>query len=388
MSITGKKAGTATITITASDVGDTSENEVTGSKTIKITVKENSPQETTTPSSGTNTNTNTKATLTKLVVAGKTYNKPAKSITVKVDNDVTSAKIVPTTSNGESFTIDKGSNVKLEEGTNTVKITLASGNVYTVYIRRAAKVDETPNIIDEPAKEEEPIKVMLKSLLVKGVIQTEEGEEKVPLSYTPEFSGEIYEYKIVLDETLSDITKLDIEAIGEQEDFTIDITGNEEIVEGENLVTITVKSKDGQNSATYKILVTKEEKVMPISAPIVEEEQPQKEPLWNTAQTIFIVAFTAVTAILGIIFAVVEYRYGKKKEASQVGKIPFSQIDMTPENTNTDANMSTNKEDTLEEFFASAQEEKEEKSVRKRKEDKLEEDVTTRQEKPKRGKHF
>ena len=368
VSVIGKKA------VTATDVGDTSENEVTGDKTIKITVKQPNNDS---GNNGNNSNNNTqvKATLTKLVVAGKTYNKPAKSITVKVDNDVTSAKIVPTTSNGESFTIDKGSNVKLEEGTNTVKITLASGNVYTVYIRRAAKIDDTPNIIDEP-KEEEPIKVMLKSLLVKGVIQAEDGEEEVELSYTPEFSGEIYEYKIVLDETQADITKLDIQAIGEQEDFIIDITGNEEIQEGENIITITVKSKDGQHSVTYKILVTKQEKVMPISTPIVEDEQQVYEPLWNTQQKIFITAFTAITAILGIIFAVVEYRYGKKKEASQVGEIPFSQIDMTPENTNTDTT-STIKEDTLEEFFSSAKEEKEEKSAKKRS-----------KEKPKRGKHF
>ncbi len=37
--VTAKKAGTATITVTASDVTDTSENAVTGSKTATITVK-------------------------------------------------------------------------------------------------------------------------------------------------------------------------------------------------------------------------------------------------------------------------------------------------------------------------------------------------------------
>lgn len=292
---------------------------------VKVTVNEKSTTPTPTPTPQPDpTPEPVKATLTKLVVAGKTYKNPAKSITVKVDNDVTSAKIVPTTSNGESYTIDKGSTVKLEEGTNTVKITLASGNVYTVYIRRAAKVDDTPNIIDEK-QEEEKIKVGLKSLLVKGVISE---DEKVELSYTPEFSAEVYEYKMLLDETLTDITKLDIEAVAAQEDFIVEITGNEELKDGENTVIITVKSKDGNTTVTYKILVTKEAKVMPISSTIVEMPQEVTSPRWNNIQKVLITVFTSIIAIMGIVYAIVEYRYANNKEAEgeEIEEYSFGKI--------------------------------------------------------------
>lgn len=271
-----------------------------------------------------------KATITKLVVAGNTYNKPDKDITVKVGNEVSEAKIEVTTSNGEAYTIDKGNTVKLEEGTNMLYITLASGNKYTIRIRREAKEDDTPNIIDEPDKEQE-IKAGLKSLLVKGVM---ENGETIELSYAPEFFSEIYEYQMLLDETLSNITKLDIEAIGLQEDFTIEITGNEELKEGENTITITVKSKDGETTATYTIVVIKEAKVEEVSAP-VEAEKEEEKPLWNTTQKIVITVVTSIIAIMGIVFAVIEYRYQKthkeEKEENrneEVEEVAYSGIDL------------------------------------------------------------
>lgn len=304
ITVTGKKAGSATITVTASNVADTSANseEVSGSKTIKITVKDN------TTSSG--TTTSEKATMTKVKVGDKTYTKSG--FTVKVGNEVTSIKVVPTISNGESYTINGGTstNVKLEEGTNTINIKLASGNTYKIYVRRAAKVDDTPNIIDDEPKPKEE-KVFLKSLLIKGVISE---EEKVELVYAPEFLPEIFEYSIVLDEKTINITKLDIEAIANKDDCTVEITGNEEIQYGENEVIITVKSKDGKTTAIYKILVIKEVEAESTLAP-TDEEPKQEEKGFFTKDTlkIIIVAFTSGVAILGIIFAVIEYKYGKEE---------------------------------------------------------------------------
>lgn len=335
ITVTGKKAGTATITVTATDVADTSVNneEVSGSKTIKITVKDS----TSSTGGGSGTNTSTKATLKKLVVAGKTYNNPAKSITVKVSNDVTSAKIVPTTSNGESYKISKENPVKLEEGTNTVKITLASGNVYTVYIRRAAKVDDTPNIIDEDQKQQEEEKVFLKSLLIKGVISE---EEKVELVYAPEFLPEIFEYSILLAEETINVTKLEIEALANKDDYTVEIAGNDEIQDGENVIIITVKSKDGKITQTYRIIVTKQTEVEPIVADI-DEGHKQEENSFFTKDTlkIIIVSATSVIAILGIIFAVIEYRYGKNKEEmyfeEEIGESKFPGITLEKEDEET-----------------------------------------------------
>lgn len=262
--------------------------------------------------------TSEKATMTKVQVGDKTYTKSG--FTVKVENDVTNIKVVPTISNGESYTINGGTstNVKLEEGTNTINIKLASGNTYKIYVRRAAKVDDTPNIIDEEPKPKEEEKVFLKSLLIKGVISE---EEKVELVYAPEFLPEIFEYTILLDEKTINITKLDIEAIANKDDCTVEITGNEEIQDGENEVIITVKSKDGKTTAVYKILVIKEVESQSTVAP-TDEEPTGEENGFFTKDTlkIIIVAFTSGVAILGIIFAVIEYKYGKEEIETDFNK--------------------------------------------------------------------
>lgn len=377
---TGNKKVTLEGTVTEFSDGSTIRS--FSSKEITVNAKSNSNDQ----SGGGNSSgtSNSKATLTKLVVAGKIYNNPSKNITVNVGNDVTSAKIVPTTSNGESFKIDKGNTVKLEEGTNTVKITLASGNIYTVKIIRAAKENNDPNIIDETKEET----VELKSLVINGISKKDNVEEKIKLSFTPEFSSQVYEYRILLDENYTDITKLDIEAIATKEDYIVEIKGNNELKYGENIIEIIVKSKDGKSTLTYKIIVTKQEEqvIQTSNEPTLDEtnqeQQEEQKTLWNTTQKIFIVVFTSITAILGIIFAVIEYRYGKKKQDMKMGEIPFSKIEFEKEQNNKEENISKERIE---------QEDNKEKKVRKRiKEEKIEQEKSVNDEKPTKGKgkHF
>ena len=68
-----------------------------------------------------------------------------------------------------------------------------------------------------------------------------------------EFKTDKYEYTI----EVKDLDKLDIEAIATEEDALIEIVGNQDLVEGENLITIIVKSKDEQKTATYQLNVNK-----------------------------------------------------------------------------------------------------------------------------------
>ena len=342
-------SGLATYTFTAPEVSENKTYKVvfssqdmadengspiaSSSATATVTVKKSGNSN----NNGGNTGTNQKATMTKVQVGDKTYTKSG--FTVKVGNEVTSIKVVPTISNGESYTINggTGNTVKLEEGTNTVNIKLASGNTYKIYIRRAAKVDDTPNIIDEEQKPQEEEKVFLKSLLVKGITLE---EETIELSFTPEFSSEVYEYRIILDETMFNITKLDIEALANKDDCTVEIDGNEEIQDGENVIIITVKSKDGKITQTYRIIVIKQAEVEPIVADI-DEGHKQEENSFFTKDTlkIIIVSATSVIAILGIIFAVIEYRYGKNKEEmyfeEEIGESKFPGITLEKENEET-----------------------------------------------------
>lgn len=390
-------AGTYTISLsgTVANAADVSaKNPPTDASTsIKITVKDkesspntssgndNIPQES---NPGSTPNTTAKSSnnyLSSLKVSEGTlspeFNFRTYQYTVNVGKEVESIKVTASAEHNKAKVSGTGTKT-LKPGENKINVTVKAedgkSRTYTI-------------VVNKPTEEEpQEVKVMLKSLVVKGVIETEEGEETLELPFTPDFASDVFEYEILLDEALEDIIRLDIEAIGEQEDYTIDISGNEEITEGENIVTITVKSKDGQNVATYKILVTKPEKVMPISASVVDNEQQENPPLWNTTQKIFITVFTAITAILGIIFGVIEYRHSKKKGENKTAEIPFSKIEEKPKEDKTE---------TLQEFFNADKEEKKEKKERKSKEEKVDKKESTidkfdKEEKPTRGKgkHF
>ena len=203
-------------------------------------------------------------------------------------------------------------------------------------------------------------KILLKSLKLQGV---KSEEEKVELSYSPEFSSEVYEYSVNVP---NDITKIDVEALASDENYTIEITGNENLVEGENIITILVKAKDSDKSATYKVKVTREEKTVEAVAELDETPntgEEQKGP--NGIIKMLVIIFTTIVAIAGIIFAVVEYNYTKKHPKENMGKIPYSNIGFKDEETD--------KEDILEE----------QKNKKEENDSDIEEDKAK-----KRGKHF
>lgn len=70
----------------------------------------------------------------------------------------------------------------------------------------------------------------------------------------PDFEKEITEYYIVIDEN---IENLEITAISENPEATVEILGNNNLVNGINNIKIIVKSKNETNVKTYNINVTK-----------------------------------------------------------------------------------------------------------------------------------
>ena len=74
----------------------------------------------------------------------------------------------------------------------------------------------------------------------------------------PTFSPDVYEYTLEINDL--SVTSLDIEAVANVEDADIEIVGNTELKPGENIVTILVKSADGNDIRTYQIIVNIVEK--------------------------------------------------------------------------------------------------------------------------------
>jgi hypothetical protein len=306
----GTKATTlGTFTFKAPQVSETTKYTVEfdiGGVTNKSTVTVN-PVTTTTPTTNTNTNTNTN-TGTTTTTGGNTTNTTTGTTTttttektkgsissfyingIKVNEyltvtnqDSVSIKLNTSTKEGatiynsltkKTYTVKSGEtkNIQILEGTNTLTITLETGATGTRKIYSQKEEEVKANVIEDPEETEvEEVKTELKSLVIKGVTSE---NEKIDMVLSPEFSADVFEYKLYIDKNLYDITDLDIEAIALQDDCKVEITGNENLPDGKTLVTIAVTSKDEQTTVKYKIIVTKEAtEVVEVSTAEVEVGQ-------------------------------------------------------------------------------------------------------------------
>ena len=131
----------------------------------------------------------------------------------------------------------------------------------------------------------------------------------------PEFKTDIFEYKLQLKE---DKDKLDIITVATEANSNITITGNENLKNGENIITILVTNETGDKTATYQITVNKdiETKDNTIAE---EQERIQQE---KQKKIIILSASAAFVVIVGVIAIIVII---KKSKASTV-QIPYSNL--------------------------------------------------------------
>lgn len=280
---------------------------------VKVTVKE----KTSNPSGGNNTTEPKKGTLSTCYINGIKVNeyltvKNKESVPVAINTSTKEGATIYNSNTKETYNVKSGSttNIKLAEGTNTLTITLQSGNKYTRKIYSQKEEEVKPNIIENPDE-----KILLKSLEIKG---KDENDEEIKFTLTPNFFKEAFEYLITIPEEQSYITSLDIEAVGQKSEYIIEVTGNEDLVFGENVITILVKSKDGSKQTTYTVKVNKlgePEQTEPVVAPVetTTNDENKADSKMVKYIKIFIVGFTLIVLFAGIMFAIIEYNYGKYK---------------------------------------------------------------------------
>ena len=137
-------------------------------------------------------------------------------------------------------TVDGLIEYELTEDKTTAIITVTAedgtSKVYTVYIVKEAKPVYKPVVYYYSSNN------YLKSLEIEG--------------YEIEFDKNTNEYKITVK---NDVTSLDIRALAEDSRARVEITGNSDFKEGENVVTVTVTAENG-NTREYKLLVNRTEK--------------------------------------------------------------------------------------------------------------------------------
>lgn len=153
--------------------------------------------------------------------------------------------------------------------------------------------------------------------------------------------------KKTLDYTLSipyEMESLDINAIPEDSTATIEIRGNENLLVGENVITITVTSSETNDKSIYNITVTRLEKgeEEPVTEPVTEEVAPivKKE---NQTLIIILIIIGALT-IIGISAYFLFFRKKKNK------KVPVINEEKKEEIKKEDETISQSENELLEEL--------------------------------------
>lgn len=186
----------------------------------------------------------------------KGFSKNKTKYDVKVPNNVNSIKVNATIPKDSKAKIISGTgNVTLKEGENKLEIKVIAEDgtqkTYTLNITREKANENTTNseelnkpqeILEQQSEKTPKVPIGLKSLEIKS------------FNLSPEFDSQIYEYTIELTENIS---SFDINAEATNSNTTIEIIGNKELKDGENIITILVSDSEKDENATYQIIVNK-----------------------------------------------------------------------------------------------------------------------------------
>lgn len=223
------------------------------------------------------------------------------SYDVTVPNNVEQVKVYATAKDSKANVSGTG-NKNLNVGQNALKVVVTAEDgttkTYTINVTREADgvtntTEENTNTVENP--DMDLSNYDLTELSVPGY------------TLSPEFSPYIYEY--TLDISSEDVTKLDINTkTKNDEKIKVEIVGNEELKEGENIVTILVTNEVTGDNATYQIIVNKTNEI-DLSA--VNESLDSNVEKANRVRKIIIGVIAFI--VLGIIiFVVVKYRMKNK----------------------------------------------------------------------------
>lgn len=352
ITITGKSAGSATITISgmAKDT-DTGSNKAKYSRTINVKVTGNATTDT------------TSADLSNLGIkpndfSGFSPNKTSYDVTVP--ENVQTIEVYATAKNSSAKISGTGTQ-ELAIGENKIEVVVSANDgttkTYTINIKREGGNKE------EVSQTTEKVEEGLSELKVEN------------LELTPKFTTNVYEYST---KYIGEKTTLDIQAIVTEPTYTAEIVGNEDLKEGENVVTILVSDKDGKNIATYQININKS-KIDEEAIAKQEEERKQQEQ-----KKLLLIGGIAGGVILLIIIILIIKHQKSKSYAEEFSAIPFSRLNDKDDEYFENENINDNNDGFENNFIENANNNEEQKEFKQEDSEDIEEVKTTAKEELKR----
>lgn len=215
------------------------------------------------------------------------FNSEKTEYSVEVPNEVEEIEVYATAMKSTAQITGTGM-ISLKEGLNELKIeSIAADGTKKTYILNVTRkeAEETTGTTDTFG---------LSILTVQG------------LSLSPKFDTSIYEYTIELNE---DLSSLQIGTRPTLDEATVEIIGNENLQDGENIITILVKNEETEESATYQITVNKN-----IIVEEVEEQMSWLKPATWGKEEIIKIAIILVLIILIIIAIILKINIAKEND--------------------------------------------------------------------------
>ena len=226
--------------------------------------------------------------------SGFRSNTTSYSVTVPADTENVEVYAEAQDSNA---TVTGTGTVNLQEGENTINVVVTAEDgttkTYTIVITKETAEDtgENTEIVEGEG---------LASLSIQNI------------EISPKFETNVYEYTA---KYIGEDTTLQIEANPTNEEYQVEIVGNEDLKEGENLITILVSDSNGNNVATYQITVNKS---------LVDEEALAREQAEQEQRKRMIIgAVIAVVVVIAIIVFVIIKRRRNRAFAEEYSGVPF-----------------------------------------------------------------
>ncbi len=244
---------------------------------------------------------------------------------VEVPNEVDTIEVYAIKGQ-DGQTISGTGNKTLTEGENAFNVTVTAEDgttkkIYTINVLRKAKEgtnnpdktdentnndDNTDNKDDNTAStdnnDDQPTEIFgLSELNVAG------------FDLKPEFKTDIYEYSLDIKENKE---KLDITTVSTEANANISITGNEDLKEGENIITVLVTNEKGDKTATYQIIVNIKSEDNILLGDNESTGLNKKQQMLILGIAIIIIVGAGIGAIILIV----------KKSKGSASKIPYSDL--------------------------------------------------------------
>lgn len=269
------------------ETANTSENTSTNSTTTSTNINHTTNIDTSTSTTTTSTaKKSSNANLSNLGIKPYDFSgfkSGTTTYSVTVPNDTTSVEVYATAQSSNAKVSGTGTK-SLEIGTNKIDVMVTAEDgttkTYTINITKQEGTEANTEIVQEQYSGDG-----LASLEIED------------LTLSPNFDTTIYEYTV---RYIGEKTKLDITAAATDPYYTVEIIGNENLQEGENIINILVSDPDDENVAAYQIIVNKS---LVDEEAIAREKEEQKRKIIITG-----VIIAVVLAIIIVTIAIIKHR--------------------------------------------------------------------------------